>query len=169
MSTHIVHASNIEVPPGFLRNHTLNALVICKYLPRFDAISIQQTRRMLILANHIAYLQSAGLWCPDRPRSLPMCGLYKTSLLDSADAMTTAQIRLFLLMKLHSKITASHMVKGKRLAPNTFCMQASFYVFAVFKRAPILCVILFHNRCSESLTPSREKMPCWLPNAFKVQ
>lgn len=36
MSTHIVHASNIEVPPGFLRKHTLNALVICKYLARFD-------------------------------------------------------------------------------------------------------------------------------------
>ena len=32
-------ASNIEVPPTFLRKHTLNALVICKYLARFDAVS----------------------------------------------------------------------------------------------------------------------------------
>lgn len=120
MNEHILHGSKLEIPST---SSFLPAKCACN-LQVFDAISIQQTRRTET---------SKAYFTVDRAvvstLSLPFTShkserLYKTSLSDFADAVTTPQIRLDVLKE-------SFICKQNRQKlgiPNAFKVQSSFRI-----------------------------------------
>lgn len=120
MNEHILHGSKLEIPST---SSFLPAKCTCN-LQVFDAISIQQTRRTET---------SKAYFTVDRAvvstLSLPFTSnkserLYKTSLSDFADAVTTPQIRLDVLKE-------SFICKQNRQKlgiPNAFKVQSSFRI-----------------------------------------